>query len=127
MGNKPYRGYSALVALCTALIPAAADAQGVPADRIEAIERQIRNLQTELQQLKNELGDTKQQLRESRGEAQRAKEEVRQAQQAAEQARQNAARAATSIGRRDDGLLSLTHVPECFTHEETFFWRKDAR
>jgi len=96
MGNKPYRGYSALVALCTALIPAAADAQGVPADRIEAIERQIRNLQTELQQLKNELGDTKQQLRQSRGEAQRAKEEVRQAQQPAEQARQNAARAATA-------------------------------
>jgi phosphate-selective porin OprO and OprP len=96
MGNKSYRGYGALAALCTALIPAAADAQNVSADRIDAIERQIRNLQTELQQLKGELGEAKQQLRQSRGEAQRAKEEARQAQQAAEQARQNAARAATS-------------------------------
>ncbi len=89
MGNKSYRGYGALAALCTALIPAAADAQNAPIDRIEAIERQIRNLQNELQQLKGEL-------RQSRGEAQRAKEEARQAQQAAEQARQNAARAVTA-------------------------------
>jgi phosphate-selective porin OprO/OprP len=96
MGNKSYRCRGALVALCTALIPAAADAQSVSADRIEAIERQIRNLQSELQQLKGELGEAKQQLRQSRGEAQRAKEEARQAQQAAEQARQNAARAATA-------------------------------
>jgi phosphate-selective porin OprO/OprP len=96
MGNKSHRGRGALVALCTALIPATADAQEVSADRINAIERQIRNLQTELQQLKNELGDAKQQLRQSRVEAQRSKEEARQAQQAAEQARQNAARAATS-------------------------------
>jgi phosphate-selective porin OprO/OprP len=86
----------ALVASCAGILPLDAGAQNAPIDRIEAIERQIRNLQTELQQLKNELGDAKQQLRQSRGEAQRAKEEARQAQQAAEQARQNAARAATA-------------------------------
>ena len=96
MGDKSYRSRGALVALCTALIPSAAVAQNVPADRIEAIERQIRNLQSDLQQLKNELGEAKQQLRQSRGETHRAKEEARQAQQAAEQAQQNAARAATA-------------------------------
>jgi TolA-binding protein len=96
MGNKSHRGRGTLVALCTALIPAAADAQDATGDRIGAIERQIRNLQSELQQLKNELGDAKQQLRQSRGEAQRAKEEARQAQQAAELALQNATRAATA-------------------------------
>src|SRR5262245_41020780 len=96
MGNKSYCGRGALVAVCAALMPAAAGAQDVSADRISAIERQIRNLQNELQQLKGELGSAKQQLRESRGEAQRAKEEARQAQQAAEQARQNAARTATA-------------------------------
>src|SRR6266446_404203 len=93
MGDKSYR--SALVALCTALIPATADAQNVAADRIDAIERQIRNLQSDLQQLKNELGEAKQQLRQSRSEAQRAKEEALQAQAAAERARQDAVRAAT--------------------------------
>lgn len=96
MGNKSYRCRGALVALCTALIPAAADAQSVSADRIEAIERQIRNLQSELQQLKGELGEAKQQLRQSRGEVQRSKEEARQAQQAAEQARQDAVKAASA-------------------------------
>src|SRR6266404_1409843 len=94
MGDKSYR--SALVALCTALIPATADAQNVAADRIDAIERQIRNLQSDLQHLKNELGEAKQQLRQSRSEAQRAKEEALQAQQAAEQARQDAVRTATA-------------------------------
>ncbi len=94
MGDKSYR--SALVALCTALIPATADAQNVAADRIDAIERQIRNLQSDLQQLKNELGEAKQQLRQSRSEAQRAKEEALQAQAAAERARQDAVRAATA-------------------------------
>jgi phosphate-selective porin OprO and OprP len=89
MGDNSYRGCGALAVLCTALIPASAVAQDTAADRISAIERQIRNLQNELQQLKGEL-------RQSRGEAQRAKDEARQAQQAAEQARQNAARAATA-------------------------------
>jgi len=96
MGNKSYRGRGALVALCTALVPAAAAAQNVPADRIDAIERQIRNLQNELQQLKGELGEAKQQLKQSRGEVQRSKEEARQAQQAAEQARQDAVKAASA-------------------------------
>ena len=96
MGNKSYRGYAALAALCTALIPAAADAQDATGDRIGAIERQIRNLQNELQQLKSDLGEAKQQLKQSRGEVQRSKEEARQAQQAAEQARQDAVTAATA-------------------------------
>src|SRR5437870_708200 len=96
MGGISYRDCGVVVALCAAMMPAAASAQDTTSDRIGAIERQIRNLQNELQQLKGELGAAKQQLRESRGEAQRAKEEARQAQQAAEQARQNAARAATA-------------------------------
>jgi phosphate-selective porin OprO/OprP len=96
MGNMSHRGYGALAALCTALIPAAADAQDATGDRIGAIERQIRNLQNELQQLKIELGEAKQQLKQSRGEVQRSKEEARQAQQAAEQARQDAVRAASA-------------------------------
>jgi len=96
MWNKSYRGRGALVALCTALVPAAAAAQNVPADRIDAIERQIRNLQNELQQLKGELGEAKQQLKQSRGEVQRSKEEARQARDAAAQAQQDAARAATA-------------------------------
>ena len=90
------RGCGALVALCAAAIPAAANAQNAPLDRIEAIERQIKGLQGELKQLKNELGAAKQQLQQSRGEAQRSKEEARQAREAADQARQDAARAATA-------------------------------
>jgi len=90
------RGCGALVALCAAAIPATANAQNAPLDRIEAIERQIKGLQGELKQLKNELGAAKQQLQQSRGEAQRSKEEARQAREAADQARQDAARAATA-------------------------------
>src|SRR5262249_14977815 len=67
-----------------------------PIDRIEAIERQIRNLQGELKQLKNELGVAKQQLQQSRSETQRSKEEARQAREVADQARQDAAKAATA-------------------------------
>src|SRR5438132_8535165 len=85
----------ALIASCAGILPLDASAQTAPMDRIEAIERQIRNLQSDLQHLKSELGEAKQQLRQSRGEAQRAKDEARQAQEAAEQARQDAARAAT--------------------------------
>jgi len=86
----------ALIASCAGILPLDAGAQNAPIDRIEAIERQIRNLQSDLQHLKSELGEAKQQLRQSRGEAQRAKEEAREAQEAAEEARQNAARAATA-------------------------------
>jgi phosphate-selective porin OprO/OprP len=75
-------------------MPAAADAQNAPMERIEAIERQIQNLSGELQRLKGELGEAKQQLKQSRSEAQRSKEEVRQAREAAEQARRDVARAA---------------------------------
>src|ERR1700730_6263713 len=87
----------ALIALWAGILPLDATAQPAsPTDRIDAIERQIRNLQSDLQHLKNELGEAKQQLRQSRSEAQRAKEEALQAQQAAERARQDAVRAATA-------------------------------
>jgi phosphate-selective porin OprO/OprP len=86
----------ALVAFCAGIVPVAASAQSSPTERIEAIERQIRNLQGELKQLKGELGAAKQQLQQSRSEAQRSKEEARQAREAADQARQDAARAATA-------------------------------
>jgi phosphate-selective porin OprO and OprP len=96
MGSKSYRDCGALVAFCAAVIPAAASAQGVSMDRIDAIEKQIRNLQGELQSLKKELGDAKQQLQQSRAETQHSKEEARQAREAAEQARQDAVKAATA-------------------------------
>ena len=86
----------AFAAVCAAMTPGAAVAQNATGDRIDAIEKQIRNLQNELQQLKGELGEAKQQLRQSRAETQRSKEEARQAQQAAEQARQDALKAATA-------------------------------
>jgi phosphate-selective porin OprO and OprP len=110
MGNKSYRGRGALVALCAAVIPAAADAQDVSADRIGAIERQIRNLQTELQQLKGELGEAKQQLRQSKAETRRSKEEARQAQQAAEQARQDAVKAAVAQAQATQAAAQATAV-----------------
>jgi phosphate-selective porin OprO/OprP len=78
------------------MIPAAAGAQGVSMERIDAIEKQIRDLQNQLQQLKGELGEAKQQLRQSKSEAQRAKDQLRQAQEAAQQAQQDAAKAATA-------------------------------
>src|SRR5580704_8219712 len=87
----------ALLALCAGVLPFDAAAQNAsPIERIDAIERRIRDMQGQLQHLKSELGDAKQQLRQSRSEAQRAKEEALQAQQAAEQARQDAVRAATA-------------------------------
>src|SRR6516225_3652128 len=96
MGRISYREAGALVAFCAAMIPAAAGAQGVSMERIDAIEKQIRDLQNQLQQLKGELGEAKQQLRQSKSEAQRAKDQLRQAQEAAEQAQQDAAKAATA-------------------------------
>ena len=99
MENKSHnrgRSCGALVALCAAMIPAAAEAQDAPLDRIEAIERQIRGLQGELKQLKGELGAAKQQLQQSRSDAQRSKEEARQAREAADRAQQDAARAKTA-------------------------------
>jgi phosphate-selective porin OprO/OprP len=86
----------ALAALCAAMTPGIAVAQNAPTDRIDAIEKQIRNLQTELQQLKGELGEAKQQLKQSRAETQRSKDEARQAREAADQARQDAVKAATA-------------------------------
>ena len=75
-----------LVAVAATIAPLAAVAQTAPADRIDAIEQQIKALQGELQTLKRELGDTKQKLRASEAETQHAKAQARQATQAAEQA-----------------------------------------
>ena len=96
--NKFRHGYrygGAIVAVI-AILPAAAAAQSVSSDRIEAIEQQIRKMQAELKDLKGELGKAKEQLRQSRSEAQRSKEQALEAQQAAQQAQQNAASAANS-------------------------------
>src|SRR3954451_20661568 len=71
-------GRSAAIVLVSALVPAAAAAQSTTPDRIDAIERHIRQLEGDLQVLKRELGATRQQLRQSqretaeaRGQAQR--------------------------------------------------------
>src|SRR2546421_7162564 len=61
-------GRSAAIVLVSALVPAAAAAQSTTPDRIDAIERHIRQLEGELHQLKRELGDTRQQLRQSQRE-----------------------------------------------------------
>src|SRR5437764_5721229 len=89
-------GRVAALALCATIVPAASYAQSSPNDRIDAIKRQIRNLQGELQHLKGALVDAQQQLRQSRSEAQRAQEQLRQAREAASRARQDALSAATS-------------------------------
>ncbi len=82
-------GGGTAVALALSLASGIAYAQSAPADRIDAIERQIRSLQRELQQLKGELA-------QSRGDAQRAREELRQSREAAARARQDAAEAASA-------------------------------
>jgi TolA-binding protein len=74
----------AVIALVGAFVPLAAGAQSPTVDRIDAIERQIRNMEGELRQLKR-------QLRESRSEAAKSRAELRQARQAA--ARATAAKA----------------------------------
>jgi phosphate-selective porin OprO/OprP len=84
------------VALLVGLAPAIALAQSPAADRIGAIEQQIRALQSEMQQLKGELSDTRQQLRESRSDAKKARDQLQQAREAAARARQDAASAAVS-------------------------------
>jgi phosphate-selective porin OprO/OprP len=85
----------AIVALLTALLPLTAEAQSVSPDRIDAIEREIKDLQGELQHLKRELGDAKEKLRQSQSETQRARAQAQKATQAAENA-QNQAQAAAS-------------------------------
>jgi len=75
-----------MIVLAATFVPAAAEAQTAPVDRIDAIERQIQSLQGELQTLKRELGETKQKLRASEAEAQRARAQAQQATQAAAQA-----------------------------------------
>ena len=96
MGTKSRsrdRACSAVVAVCTAILPVMANAQDAAIDRIEAIERQMRGVQSELQRLKHELGEAKRQLRQSRSEAQRAQEEAREAE---ERARQDSLKAAAA-------------------------------
>ena len=80
----------AMIALVTAVAPMAAAAQSPPSDRIDAIERQINQLQGELQGLKQELSDTKQKLRQSQGETARARTQAEQAKAAAAQAQREA-------------------------------------
>jgi phosphate-selective porin OprO/OprP len=82
--------------LGVAIMPFTAAAQNAPSDRIDAIERQIRNLQGELKELKNELGEAKKQALQSRAEAQRAKDELRHAREAAQSAQQDAQKAAAA-------------------------------
>jgi phosphate-selective porin OprO and OprP len=80
---------AAAIALIGAFVPLAAAAQAPTADRIDANERQINNMESELQQLKREL-------RESRREAARSREQLRQAHEAASRARQDTARAVSA-------------------------------
>jgi phosphate-selective porin OprO/OprP len=79
---------SAVIALVMALTPVGVAAQSSPSDRIDAIERQIRQLQGEVQHLKGELGDTRQKLRQSQEEEQRARQQAQQANDAARHAQQ---------------------------------------
>ena len=65
-----------VVAFGTAIVPAAAIAQTSPADRIDAIGRQLRSLQSEVQALKGELGAAKQQLRQARSAAKQARQDA---------------------------------------------------
>ena len=73
-------------ALAVAVMPFAAFAQSAPTDQINAIEKQIQDLQGQLQSLKRELGGTKQKLRQSERAARRAQAQAQQATQAATQA-----------------------------------------
>ncbi len=86
----------AMIAFVTASVPVAAAAQSSPSDRIDAIERQIGQLQSELQRLRRELGDTTQELRQSRAETQRAREQAREAKEAARQVQRKAPATAVS-------------------------------
>jgi len=63
-----------VIALGVAVAPTLAGAQS--ADRIEAIEKQIRRLEGDLQRLKGELTSTRQQLRQSQRETERARAQM---------------------------------------------------
>jgi phosphate-selective porin OprO and OprP len=93
---------SALVALVAALAPAAAIAQSSTANRIDAIERQIRQLQGELHSLKREL-------HRSTGETLRAKAQVERATEAA--ARAQAAAAAAEAKARAAAVVPSPPPP----------------
>src|ERR1700704_3009837 len=88
---------SAAIVLATAIAPvAAAEAQGIAINRIEAIERQIGGLQSELRRLKSELGEAKQQVRQSRNEAQREQDELSKPREAVARMHQGAPSPATT-------------------------------
>jgi phosphate-selective porin OprO and OprP len=87
-------GRGAAIAFSVTVLPTVSNAQGLSIERIETVERAVRELRTELQQVKTELGETKRQLRESKGETQRAQQELRQAREAAARARHDALSAA---------------------------------
>jgi phosphate-selective porin OprO/OprP len=101
----------AIIAFVAALTPVIAAAQSSPADRIDAIERQIRELQGELQSLKVELGDTKQQLRQSRIETQRAREQAHRIKEAARQAQPGVPAPPESEARGEAAVASPTAAP----------------
>jgi phosphate-selective porin OprO and OprP len=104
----------AVIALVTALAPIAAAAQSAPSDRIDAIERQIQQLQGQLMDLKRELGDTKQKLRESQAETGRARQQAQQATQAATKAQQAAQATAATAARVVPGtaLTAVEQMPQ---------------
>src|SRR5438094_9683569 len=79
-------GRSAAIVLVSALVPAAAAAQSTTPDRIDAIERHIRQLEGELQVLKRELGATRQQLRRSQRETAQARAQAQRVPSAVGQA-----------------------------------------
>ena len=72
--RNPFLGIAAL-----ALFPLPVLAQSAGADRIDAIERHIRQLEDELQRLKRELGDTRQELRQSQRETAQVRTQALQA------------------------------------------------
>src|ERR1700730_4717162 len=84
--RRGHLGRHAAVVLVTAFAPVAAAAQSATPDRIDAIERHIRQLEGELQGLKRELGNTRQQLRQSQRDTEQARAQAQQATQAASQA-----------------------------------------
>ncbi len=86
MGHKSSVITAGLVGALVAAVPIGALAQTAPTDRIDAIEKQIQDLQGQLQTLKRELGDTKEKLRQSQSETKRAQAQAQKASQAAAQA-----------------------------------------
>jgi len=91
--RRPYAIKALLLAgTCAALAPVAASAESPTADRLDAIERQMRNMAKEMEQLKGEL-------RQARREAGQAKDELREAREAAARAAASEANAAANAAK----------------------------